>query len=109
MKGDLEGTWELQSGQPIPPGMRDLKILSGGHFMFATYDTKSGQPLYAAGGTYEVSGDCYVEHMEFATEKLSELVGKAQSFTVQIDGDTLIQTGTLSNGDPLKERFRRIG
>jgi hypothetical protein len=109
MKPDLEGTWELQSGQPIPAGARDLKILSGGHFMFAAYDKQSGKPLYAAGGTYEVSGDSYVEHMEFGTDKLSDLVGKDQSFTIEVDGDMLTQEGTLSNGEPLKETFRRVG
>ncbi len=109
MKANLEGSWELQSGQPIPAGARDIKILSGGHFMFAAYDKESGTPLYAAGGTYEVRGHSYVEHMEFATDKLSGLVGKDQSFTIEVDGDMLRQKGTLSNGEPLSETFRRVG
>lgn len=109
MKANLEGSWELQSGQPIPAGARDIKILSGGHFMFAAYDKESGRPLYAAGGTYEVRGNSYVEHIEFATDKLSGLVGKDQSFTIEVDRDTLKQKGTLSNGEPLSETFRRLG
>jgi hypothetical protein len=77
--------------------------------MFAAYDMESGRPLYAAGGTYEVRGHSYVEHMEFATDKLSGLVGNDQSFTIEVDGDTLKQNGTLSNGEPLRETFRRVG
>lgn len=77
--------------------------------MFAAYDKESGKPLYVAGGTYELTGERYIEHMDFATDKLSGLVGKDQSFTIEIDGDTLRQEGTLSNGELLKETFRRVG
>src|SRR3569833_2115926 len=66
MKSQLDGTWELLSGQPLPKGARDIKILSGGHFIFAAYDTETGQPLYAAGGTYNLKGSSYTGHMEIA-------------------------------------------
>jgi len=109
MNDELEGTWELLSGQPLPEGTRDIKILSAGHFMFAAYDTASGNPLYAAGGTYELNGSSYVEHMDFASDKLPPgLVGKDQSFTVEIAGDTFTQKGTLSNGKPLMEKWKRM-
>jgi hypothetical protein len=107
---ELDGTWELVSGQPLPPQARDIKILSGGHFMFAAYDTETGKPLYAAGGTYELDGDTYREHVDFASEKIAAgLVGKDQAFTVEVDGDTFTQTGNLSNGKPLIEKWKRIG
>jgi hypothetical protein len=106
----LDGTWELLSGQPLPEGTRDIKMLSGGHFMFAAYDTHTGRPLYAAGGTYEVNWNSYVEHMDFASDRLPPgLVGKDQSFTVEMRGDTFTQNGTLSNGKPLTEKWKRIG
>ena len=112
MNDQLEGTWELLSGQPLPEGIRDVKILSGGHFMFAAYDTRTGEPLYSAGGTYRLDGTSYVEHMEFASGKLPVgLVGKDQSFTVDVDADTFTftQRGMLSNGKPLMEKWKRIG
>jgi len=109
MKGPLDGAWELLSGQPLPNGARDLKILSEGHFMFAAYDTQTGKPLYAAGGTYILDGGAYTEHMDFASDKLTSLIGKDQSFTVNLDGDTFTQAGTLSNGKPLSEKWKRIG
>jgi hypothetical protein len=109
MNDQLDGTWELISGQPLPAGTRDIKILSGGHFMFAAYEEESGKPLYAAGGTYRLHGTAYVEHMDFASGKIAELVGEDQSFGVELDGDTFTQTGTLSNGQPLKEKWKRIG
>jgi hypothetical protein len=110
MTDQLEGTWQLLSGQPLPKGTRDLKILSGGHFMFAAYDTNTGKPLYAAGGTYKLHGDSYEEHVDFASDKIAAgLVGKHQSFTIEVVGDTFTQSGTLSNGKPLTEKWRRIG
>ena len=110
MTDQLEGTWQLLSGQPLPEGARDLKMLSNGHFMFAAYDTESGRPLYAAGGTYELNGNSYVEHVDFASDKIDGgLVGKEQSFTVEVAGDTFTQAGILSNGKRLHEKWKRIG
>jgi hypothetical protein len=109
MNNQLDGTWELVSGQPLPAGARDVKILSGGHFMFAAYDTKTGHPLYAAGGTYLLNGNSYIEHMDFASEKIAAgLVGLDQSFTVEVNGDRFKQTGTLTNGKPLSEVWKRL-
>jgi hypothetical protein len=106
----LDGTWELVSGQALPAGARDLKMISSGHFMFAAYDTASGEPLYAAGGTCRLDGDRYVEHVDFASGKIAAgLVGKEQAFTITAHGDSFTQEGTLSNGKPLCEKWKRIG
>jgi hypothetical protein len=107
MKSRLDGTWELLSGQPLPNGTRDIKILSGGHFMFAAYDLQTGKPLYAAGGTYVLDGNSYSEHLDFGTDTLAALVGKNQSFTVTVRRDSFTQTGTLTNGKPLSEVWKR--
>ena len=108
MSAQIEGAWELLSGQPLPKGARDIKILAGGHFIFVAYDTQSGKPLYAAGGAYTLKGSEYTERMQFASDKIADLIGKDQSFVVQVDGDTLTQTGALSNEKPLLEKFRRL-
>jgi len=108
MGKQLDGAWELLSGQPLPEGARDIKILSGGNFMFAAYDTATGKPLYAAGGTCVLEGSAYTEHMDFASDKLAALIGKDQSFTVKLGADTFTQTGTLTNGKPLSEVWKRL-
>jgi hypothetical protein len=105
----LDGTWELISGQPLPKGARDIKIISGGHFIFVAYDTEKGKPLYTGGGTYILNGSSYTEHIDFASDQISAgLVGKDQPFTVKVDGDTFTQTGTLSNGKSLLETWKRV-
>jgi len=108
-KSHLDGTWELVSGQQLPKGARDIKIISGGHFIFVAYDTEKGKPLYTGGGTYILSGSSYTEHIDFASDEISAgLVGKDQPFTVKVDGDTFTQTGTLSNGKGLSETWKRV-
>ena len=108
-RSQLDGTWELVSGQPLPTGARDIKIISGGHFIFVAYDTEKGKPLYTGGGTYILNGSSYAEHIDFASDEISAgLVGKDQPFTVKVDGDTFTQTGTLSIGKGLSETWKRV-
>jgi hypothetical protein len=108
-KGQLDGTWQLISGQPLPKGARDIKIISGGHFIFVAYDTETGKPLYTGGGSYTLNGSSYTEHIDFASDQIAAgLIGKDQPFTVKADGDTFTQTGTLSNGKGLSETWKRV-
>jgi hypothetical protein len=108
-ESQLDGVWELLSGQPLPKGARDIKVILGGRFIFAAYDTENGRPLYTAGGTYVLNGSSYTEHMDFASDVIATgLVGKDQHFTVKLDGDTFTQTGTLTNGKPLSEVWKRV-
>lgn len=107
-KSPLDGAWELISGQTLPKAARDIKIISGGHFIFVAYDTENGKPLYTGGGTYILNGTSYTEHVSFASEAISPgLVGKDQSFTVTMTGGTFTQTGVLSNGKGLSEVWKR--
>jgi hypothetical protein len=107
-KSLLDGTWELVAGQQLPKGARVLKIISGGHFIFAAYDTEKGELLYTGGGTYILNGSSYAEHVDFGYKLSSGIVGKDQQFTVKGDGDTFVQVGTLSNGKGLSETWKRV-
>ncbi len=107
-KGQLDGTWELISGQPLPKGTRDIKIISQGHFIFVAYDIETGKPRYTGGGTYNLKGTSYTEHIDFMSDEISAgMIGKDRSFTVKVDGDTFTQMGVLSSGKNLSEVWRR--
>ena len=107
-RSQLDGTWELVNGQQLPKGARDIKIISGGHFIFATYDTGKGKLLGTGGGTYVLNGSSYTEHVDFGERISAGVVGKDQQFAVKIDGDTFVQAGTLSNGKNLSETWKRV-
>ena len=106
-KSQLDGAWDLVAGQQLPKAARNIKIISGGHFIFVAYDTKKGELLYTGGGTYILNGSSYTEHVDFGDRISAGIVGKDQQFTVTIDGDTFIQAGTLSNGKGLSETWKR--
>ena len=56
-----------------------------------------------------MDGNSYTEHVDFMSEEISAgIVGKDQPFTVKLDGDTLTQTGALSNGQSLSESWKRV-
>ena len=58
-----------------------------------------------------MDGDTYKEKVEFGrfgSRELQETVGHEQTFHVNIDGDTLILEGTLSNGMELREVWKRV-
>ena len=107
-KSPLDGTWELVAGQQLPKDAREIKIISGGHFIFATYDTEKGELLGTGGGTFILTGSSYTEHVDFGDNISPGVVGKDQHFTVKIDGDTFVQAGTLSNGKRLSETWKRM-
>ena len=77
-KSQLDGAWELVAGQQLPKGARDIKIISGGHFIFAAYDTEKGELLYTGGGTFTLNGSSYTEHVDFGDRISAGIVAKDQ-------------------------------
>ena len=107
-KSQLDATWELVAGQQLPKDARVIKIISGGHFIFAAYDTEKGELLYTGGGTYILNRSSYTEHVDFGDKISAGIVDKDQQFAVKINGDTFVQAGTLSNGKGLSETWKRV-
>lgn len=109
-KGDkIEGQWELVSGENLPAGWKEIKLISGGHFIWVAYDTQKKRTAFTGGGSYKFDGDRYTEHVEFITVDGGEaLIDKDQPYTVKWEGNNLIITGTLSSGDKLTETWKHV-
>jgi hypothetical protein len=108
-RNKLEGTWEHTFANE--PRLRQIKVINQDHFIWVTYDKESRVPVTAAGGTYTLEGDTYKERVEFGrfgTRELQDVVGKEQTFRIKLEGDTLTLTGTLSNGQELREVWKRV-
>jgi hypothetical protein len=104
----IEGHWELVSGQNLPPGWKEIKLISGGHFVWVIYDAQKKKSAYTGGGTYKVDGDHYTEHLDFMTVPGADaLIDKDQPFTLKLEGNSLVITGTLSDGEKLNETWKR--
>lgn len=104
----IEGHWELVSGQTLPPGWKEIKVISGGHFVWVIYDAQKKNKAYTGGGTYKIDRDHYTEHLDFMTVPGADaLIDKDQPFTMKLDGNSLVITGTLSDGEKLSETWKR--
>ena len=101
----LIGTWRLLTGTLIEKGdtavtdyTRDvsfIKIINDSHFAFMHHDLKKGKDsaaVFSSGaGSYTLQDSLYTEHLEYCTAR--EWEGHDFTFTVQVRGDTLIQSG----------------
>lgn len=101
----VEGTWQLVTGTLIEKGdttvtrysgaLSFIKVINKSHFAFLLHDVNKGKDSTAAfssgGGRYTLTGDLYTEHLEYCSDRQWE--GNDFSFTVHVEGDTLVQRG----------------
>jgi len=105
----IEGAWELMRirGEATDAvDIRMVKIISGGHFVFAFYNDDTQQFYSAGGGTYSYANGRYSEHIEFHTIN-PNLAGKSVHFSAKFEDNKWYHTGEI-DGEPLKEVFERI-
>jgi hypothetical protein len=99
----LNGTWQLVSGMkitgkdtvPYATDFRMIKVINDTHFAFLRHDKNpprdSSNHFDAGGGNYTLAGNQYTEHLDYYSDRNWE--GKPFTFTVELQNDTLIQTG----------------
>jgi len=126
--------WDLRSGKPLsnslphwgswrlvsykyggatewseaPEGQKRLKLITDTHFTWVAYEAASGKVLSMAGGTYTLAGEAYTETIDYAGEGMADYFGKKQSFTIHVEGDELRQSGQLSDGTKIEEKWQRV-
>nr|WP_293302883.1 hypothetical protein [Allomuricauda sp.] len=96
----IMGTWKLVYGEIRTEDsleVKDLsntefvKILNEDHFAFFNQVKDTADGFYGGGGTYSLDGDTYVEQLDYVGVK--EIRGHEFTFKLEINGDTLIQSG----------------
>lgn len=99
------GTWALLSSKVITKkdtlitfpvkNQEMIKMFTASHFTFMKHDMSQGKGdsavFDAGGGTYELKGDDYSEHLQYCNYRDWE--NRDFHFKLRINGDTLIQTG----------------
>ena len=103
----IAGTWQLLTGTIIEKtdtvitdytkDKKFIKIISGNHFSFLGHDLNGGADsttafFAAGGGSYTLKDSTYTEHLEFCNDRAWEK--HDFTFTVSVNGDTLVQSGT---------------
>jgi hypothetical protein len=119
------GTWKLLSAKYLSSSgetdyftnliVKETKIITPTHFMWMIQLPDSLDPTKkvlssAGGGTYMMlAGNKYIEALEYAS--WDEYAKDKTNFSLQIDGDIMIQTGYISYPDgsqlTLEETWRR--
>ncbi len=112
--GKLVGTWKMVSAvyggreHKFPEGTTTLKHVTPTQFMWASYDA-DGRVTRAAGGSYTLAGEDYVETPEYGLSADFEVIrGKPQSFRCRVDGSRWHHDGKLSNGLTIDEVWERV-
>lgn len=68
-----------------------IKIINNHHFAFFNQNENSDEGFYGGGGTYTLSGNKYIEKLDYIS--LKSIRGHEFAFTIEFKGDTLIQHG----------------
>ncbi len=96
----LIGTWkmvyaEIKENDSVK--IKDLtstdfiKIINESHFAFFNQEKHGSQNFYGGAGTYTLNGKRYIETLRYTS--VEAIKNHEFPFTVQIKGDTLIQSG----------------
>ncbi len=100
----LVGTQKLITGTLIEKGdtvvtdytknISFIKIINDSHFAFLQHDLNKGKDsavFVAGGGSYSLKDSMYTEHLEYCSAR--EWEGNDFAFIIEINDDTLIQSG----------------
>ncbi|WP_420602674.1 hypothetical protein [Flagellimonas sp.] len=96
----IVGTWKLVYGEIKEEDsvqIKDLseadfiKIINEDHFAFFNQPKEGGEGFYGGGGTYTLDGNNYTEVLNYVA--VDEVRGHEFPFSIEIKGDTLIQSG----------------
>ena len=96
----LIGTWkmvyaEIKENDSIK--VKDLsstnfiKIINNSHFAFFNQEKHSSENFYGGAGTYTLNGEKYIETLSYTS--VEAIKNHEFPFTIEIKGDTLIQSG----------------
>lgn len=102
----LQGAWIMseKNGQSMDElGIQMVKLLSGGHFMFAFFNEKDKKFFSAGGGKYTFENGIYKEHITFHTIN-PDLIGTTLSFKCELKDGKWHHTGRINDHD-LNEVF----
>ncbi len=111
----LDGEWELVGfkygpgpRQTVPANRKEIKLISGTHFVWVVYDTKKQKPISVGGGTCARMGDQYTERLDFGDSRTKGMIGKLQEFHVAIAGQMWQHSGAMTEGLQIEELWKRV-
>lgn len=106
---ELSGNWVItgrqrngQMRRTSPGARRTIKLLSGGRFQWAAFNSETGAFFGTGGGTYQAQNGTYTENIQFFSRDNSR-VGARLQFDFELKNGEWHHTGKSSKGEPLYE------
>lgn len=108
-QNELSGNWVITGRQrngemrrSTPGARRTIKLLTGGRFQWAAFNSDTGQFFGTGGGSYSAENGIYEEHITFFSRDDSR-VGANLQFSFDVKDGAWHHSGKSSKGDPLYE------
>lgn len=112
----LNGAWRFsarvdEDGQPgerrVPGPRKTMKVLAGGRFQWAAFNTETRRFMGTGGGTFELADNTYTENILFFSRD-DDKVGISLEFQFKIEGDDWFHKGHGTTGKPVYEVWERV-
>ena len=112
----LEGVWRIVSidgnrpgGKFVKPPYDEYKIMSAGHYLWLSFDPRTGKVLRSGGGTYTLEGERYKAHVDYSNaQDLRGVAGQDYEGTCRLDGKLWYHYGHMPNGAVFDELWERV-
>jgi len=111
-----QGTWKLElfkysnrtsDFNNRPASQPRIKLITDTHFTWVTIDTATGRIWEAAGGTYSLKGDTYIESMDYSYN-MDSYLGTKSVYTIKVEENILFLSGELSRYGKIEEIWQRV-
>ena len=110
------GTWQLDSYKygttsssfaPITPDRPHVKLITENRFLWVTYDAATKKILESAGGAYTLSGENYIESIDYGYN-MEGYLGTKSNFKIKVEDGMFYLSGVLSDGYKIEEIWQKV-
>lgn len=105
----IRGTWQYYGAKGEGEGSAEIRLriknIYDGHYNIEQKDLETGEVLFYHGGRHVVKDDGTVEtSLEYAHHSTRTMIGDTGTSEIEIDGNTLTQTGIDNNYNEIWKR-----
>lgn len=114
--GSLVGTWNQQSNKAstdslwteFPSFVGYMKLVTPTHFVWVKYNTEGDEVMGSGGGTYTLSNDQYIEHLQFFHPTTGGYSTATSTFDYTLENNNWQIAGSVDDGSGVSDRFEEI-
>jgi hypothetical protein len=107
---DIEGIWKLVSVDLQTLKVNQYKIIANGHYFWYQVNEEGDiNPYNGAGGTYELNGNSYKEHIDHVLPQMKSFKDSVFVFDIEVSENILKLKGIIPGSQmTFNEVFERV-